>query len=103
MAEALDKGKVFVNEEEASRREAGTTLRAGDVVRVWMDRPGSAKRRSSLGDARDLPIVFEDDQLIVLNKPAGVLAVPLVYNGWVQKLPQPWKQQLTEKQMHPVK
>src|SRR6185503_14669062 len=42
-----------------------------------MDRPGSAKRRGSLGDARDLPIVFEDDQLIVLNKPAGVLAVPL--------------------------
>ena len=33
----------------------------------------------------------------------GVLAVPLVYNGWVQKLPQPWKQQLTEKQLHPVK
>jgi len=33
----------------------------------------------------------------------GVLAVPLVYNGWVQKLPQPWKQQLTEKQLNPIK
>jgi 23S rRNA pseudouridine1911/1915/1917 synthase len=42
-----------------------------------MDRPGSAKRRASLGDDRDLPIVYEDDTLVVLNKPAGLLAVPL--------------------------
>ena len=33
----------------------------------------------------------------------GVLAIPLVYNGWVQKLPQPWKNQLTEKQLNPIK
>src|SRR5215203_5788774 len=33
----------------------------------------------------------------------GVLAIPLVYNGWVQKLPQPWKLQLTEKQLNPIK
>jgi 23S rRNA pseudouridine1911/1915/1917 synthase len=42
-----------------------------------MDRPGTARRRTALGDDRDLPIVYEDDALIVLNKPAGVLAVPL--------------------------
>jgi hypothetical protein len=29
--------------------------------------------------------------------------VPLVYNGWVQKLPQPWKKQLTENQLNPIK
>ncbi len=74
---AIERGKVFVNEREATQADAGAGLTAGDVVRVWMDRPGSAKRRGSLGDARDLPIVFEDEQLIVLNKPAGVLAVPL--------------------------
>ena len=33
----------------------------------------------------------------------GVLAIPLVYNGWVQKLPQGWKKQLTEKQLNPIK
>jgi DNA-binding beta-propeller fold protein YncE len=33
----------------------------------------------------------------------GVLAIPLVYNGWVQKLPQTWKKELTEKQLNPVK
>jgi DNA-binding beta-propeller fold protein YncE len=32
----------------------------------------------------------------------GVLPIPLVYNGWVQKLPQTWKNQLTPKQLHPI-
>ena len=33
-----------------------------------MDRPGTARRRTTrLGDDRDLPIVYEDDALIVLN------------------------------------
>jgi 23S rRNA pseudouridine1911/1915/1917 synthase len=76
-ASALERGKIFVNDREASPADAATRLAAGDVVRLWMDRPGTAKRRTALGDARDLPIVFEDDALIVLNKPAGVLAVPL--------------------------
>jgi hypothetical protein len=31
----------------------------------------------------------------------GVLPVPNVYNGWVQKLPPIWKIQLTHKQRHP--
>ena len=33
----------------------------------------------------------------------GVLAIPVIYNGWVQKLPQSWKNQLTEKQINPIK
>ena len=77
-ATALERGKVFLNDLEASAVDAATRLAAGDVVHVWMDRPGTAKRRSTaLGDERDLPIVHEDDVLIVLNKPPGVLAVPL--------------------------
>src|SRR6266545_3030275 len=76
-AEALERGKIFVNEREVTVSEAGTRLAAGDVVRAWMDRPGSAKRRATLGDARDLPIVYEDDTLVVLNKPPGLLSVPL--------------------------
>jgi 23S rRNA pseudouridine1911/1915/1917 synthase len=74
---ALRRGKIFLNEREVGERDAGATLAAGDVVRLWMDRPGSRSARMSLGAARDLPVVFEDDHLIVLNKPAGVLAVPL--------------------------
>jgi len=76
-AEALERGKIFVNEREVTVGEAGSRLAAGDVVRAWMDRPGSAKRRATLGDDRDLPIVYEDDALVVLDKPAGLLAVPL--------------------------
>ena len=76
-ATALERGKVFVNDREMTLADAAARVAAGDVVRLWGDRPGSAKRRSTLGDLRDLPIVYEDDLLIVLNKPAGLLAVPL--------------------------
>jgi 23S rRNA pseudouridine1911/1915/1917 synthase len=76
-ADALARGKIYLNDREADMKDAGVALSAGDVVRVWMDRPGSAKRRPTLGDERDLPIVHEDSSIIVLNKPAGLLAVPL--------------------------
>lgn len=76
-ADALARRKVFYNERQATAADGGTVLSAGDEVRVWMDRPGTSKRPRSIGDARDLPIVYEDDDLVVLNKPAGVLAVPL--------------------------
>src|ERR1700704_2717439 len=75
-AAALERGKVFVNDREMTLADAAARVVAGDLVRLGMDRPGTAKRRSALGDLHDLPIVFEDDWLIVLNKPAGLLAVP---------------------------
>jgi 23S rRNA pseudouridine1911/1915/1917 synthase len=76
-ADALERGKVFVNDREVTLSDAATRLVDGDVVRLWTDRPGSAKRRATVSRDRDLPIVYEDDMLIVLNKPAGLLAVPL--------------------------
>ena len=77
VTDALAKGKVFVNDSEATLRDGGSRVRAGDVVRVWMDKPGSARRRSLTLRNSGLEIVYEDDQLIVANKPAGLLAVPL--------------------------
>jgi 23S rRNA pseudouridine1911/1915/1917 synthase len=74
---AIDRGKVFVNEVEAATSDAARRLASGDVVRAWLDRPGSAKRRPRLGRSGELDIVFEDDDLIVVNKPAGLLSVPL--------------------------
>jgi 23S rRNA pseudouridine1911/1915/1917 synthase len=74
---ALERGKVFVNGVEAAKTDAARRLAAGDVVRVWMDRPGSSKPATSGGKIRDLHIIYEDDALIVVNKPAGLLAVPL--------------------------
>jgi 23S rRNA pseudouridine1911/1915/1917 synthase len=42
-----------------------------------MDRPGSSKPATSGGKIRDLHVIYEDEALIVVNKPAGLLAVPL--------------------------
>lgn len=74
---ALDKGKVFVNGAEAGRADAGSLVRSGDVVRLWMDRPGSSRRRPGPAGAGEVEILYEDDLLIVVNKPAGLLSVPL--------------------------
>jgi len=76
---ALDRGKIFLNGAEAAAADRATLLGIGDVVRAWMDRPGSARRRTARTGA--LEIVYEDDALLVLNKPAGLLVVPLERRG----------------------
>jgi 23S rRNA pseudouridine1911/1915/1917 synthase len=77
-AAAIERGKVFVNDDEMAMADAARRLDTNDVVRVWMDRPGSAKpRRAATVVAGDVEILFEDDSLIVVNKPAGLLSVPL--------------------------
>jgi 23S rRNA pseudouridine1911/1915/1917 synthase len=58
-------------------------LAAGDAVRIWTDRPGSAKARPRTGVVDDLTTVLEDDRLIVVDKPPGVLTVPLERNRGV--------------------
>lgn len=78
---ALDRGKVYVNGAVVDRAAASTALAAGDLVRVWMDKPGSATAPLRAGRRGDLEIVFEDDLLIVVNKPAGLLSVPLERKG----------------------
>jgi len=77
VATALERGRVFLNDTEASPADAARRVAEGDVVNLWMDRPGSAKRRPGAFSGRDLSILYEDDTLIVLNKPPGLLAVPL--------------------------
>src|SRR5262249_55096826 len=80
---ALERRKVFLNHQEASREDAGRHLGQGDVVSVWIDRPGTAKRTSRVRPG-GLAIVFEDESLMVVNKPAGLLTVPLERreNAW---------------------
>ena len=74
---ALDKGQVFINDKEATRAEAGSLLKLGDEVRLWRDRPGSARRRRGPTEAGDVEVLYEDAALLVVNKPAGLLSVPL--------------------------
>ena len=76
-AAALERGKVFVNDREMTLADAGRARRrrrrraAVDRSSRQREAPLVARRR------RDLPVVYEDEALIVLNKPAGLLAVPL--------------------------
>jgi 23S rRNA pseudouridine1911/1915/1917 synthase len=76
-AEAIERGKVLINGAEATARDGSRRLIDGDVVRLWFDRPGSARRRFEPATDGDLTIVYEDDAVVVVNKPAGLLAVPL--------------------------
>jgi 23S rRNA pseudouridine1911/1915/1917 synthase len=87
-ASALEHGKVFVNGAEASLANAARLVAPGDVIRLWLDRPGSAARpaRRSRATRGALDIVFEDDTLIVVNKPPGLLSVPLERNAGVPSM-----------------
>jgi len=76
-AAAIERGKVFVNDEEAAPSDAARRLETGDRVRVWMDRPGSAKPRPRARQIEEVAVIYEDESLLVVNKPAGLLAVPL--------------------------
>ena len=70
IAGLLARGACRVNGEAA---RAGRRLRAGDVVEVESD--GGAPN-SMTPEAAPLEIVFEDEHLIVVVKPAGVLVHP---------------------------
>jgi 23S rRNA pseudouridine1911/1915/1917 synthase len=74
-AAAIERGKVYLNANLAT--DSSTRLAQNDVVRVWMDKPGSARRPTRPGPRGDLDIAYEDDVLVVVNKPPGVLTVPL--------------------------
>jgi 23S rRNA pseudouridine1911/1915/1917 synthase len=74
---ARERGKVFVNGAEVGPADVRLRLKPGDEIRVWDDRPGSARRRAAPFTSGPLRILYEDQFLIVLDKPAGLLAVPL--------------------------
>ena len=80
-ATARERGKVFVNGAEMGHKDVRFRLKAGDEIRVWEDRPGSARRRPAPFKSGPLRILYEDQYLIVLDKPAGLLAVPLERRG----------------------
>src|SRR5690349_24680176 len=71
-ADALERGKIYLNEVEVGLSDGGRRLAPGDLVRVWLDRPGTAKRQPRLGVTDDLDVVYEDDVMIVVNKSAGI-------------------------------
>lgn len=75
--DAIVRGRVFVNDDEVDASAGARLVRAGDRVRLWMDRPGSAARTARPTVRDGLEILHEDADLVVVNKPAGLLTVPL--------------------------
>src|SRR5258708_4414364 len=73
----VERGKVCLNGDEAGVANAATRLAAGQIVRVWMDRPGSSRARRSIAQIGQLAVIYEDEALLVVDKPAGLLSVPL--------------------------
>jgi 23S rRNA pseudouridine955/2504/2580 synthase len=61
-------GEVRVNK---GRAAADTRLAAGDIVRVPPVRVAPVKDAAEAAPPREFPILFEDDLLIAIDKPAG--------------------------------
>jgi 23S rRNA pseudouridine1911/1915/1917 synthase len=74
---AIERGRVFIDNVEQSSSDAARRLQAGETIRLWMDRPGSAQKRYFERHSTGLHLLYEDKSLLVINKPAGLLTVPL--------------------------
>ena len=57
-AAALERGKVFLNDREMTLADASRPLVAGDHVRIWLDRPGTARGRPRLATDQELDVVY---------------------------------------------
>ena len=68
---AADAGFVHVNDRPV---KSNYKVRPGDVVTLMLDRP----RHDSTIEPEDIPldVVYEDDQLMVINKPPGLVVHP---------------------------
>jgi 23S rRNA pseudouridine1911/1915/1917 synthase len=70
VADAVKSGSVTVNDTPA---KASRILEEGDVLDFDVPRRGALV---ATPEAIDLPIVYEDDDIVVVNKPAGMVAHP---------------------------
>jgi 23S rRNA pseudouridine1911/1915/1917 synthase len=73
----IDAGDVLVNGAPASR--AAWRVQAGDDVRVRVD--GLQPRSKPAAQAMDLDVLYEDDDLLALDKPAGLVVHPSYKNA----------------------
>jgi len=78
LVELLDAGGIVVNGQQAVK--ASLRVAAGDLVDIALDeaRPPVSRIHPALADG--LGIVHQDDDLVVVDKPAGVAAHPSL--GW---------------------
>lgn len=74
---AIERGRIFIDDLEQGSSDAARKLQPGETVRLWMDRPGTAQKRYYERQDAGLHLLYEDQSLLVINKPAGLLTVPL--------------------------
>jgi len=75
LARLIDEGEVIINGSPAAK--ASQPVEAGDQVTVSFP---EARAVAIEAQAIDLDIVFQDDDLVVLNKPAGLVVHPAAGN-----------------------
>ena len=73
LQQLIEDGAVTVN--GRPQHKMSTRLKAGDACRIGL-RP-TPQSRAFIPQAMDLAIVFADAHLLVIDKPAGLLTVPL--------------------------
>lgn len=75
----IARGKVYVDGHPVEPAARADRVMAGQRISVWMDRPGSSKPADrSLADERHLlTVLHQDDAIIVIDKPVGLLVEPL--------------------------
>jgi RluA family pseudouridine synthase len=66
--EAIEKGQVTVDGQV--QRDPGLDVFSGAAIELNLNRPAQSRARASFD------ILHEDDEIIVLNKPAGLLSIP---------------------------
>ena len=70
----IENGQVSVNGAPVLRVSARAAL--GDVMTVVLRRRGAAPRRPMAAEDVGLDVLYEDDHLLALDKPAGVVVHP---------------------------
>ncbi len=71
----IEQGVVFVNDQQLRDQDKKTQL--GEIYRIEMPKPVEAKPK-----AQEIPldIIYEDNDLLVINKPAGMVVHPAAGN-----------------------
>ena len=70
----IDEGLVIVN---GKPRKSNYKLRPGDVIKLWIP---VAEQPKAMPEDIPLDVLYEDDDVIVVNKPAGMVVHPAAGN-----------------------
>lgn len=77
---AIDEGSVMINGEPT---KANYKIKSGDVITVMLEEP--RKEFEVVPEQLPLDILYEDDELLIVNKPAGMVVHP-AHGNWTGTL-----------------